>query len=201
MILAGEVKVNGHVVDKPGTKIIPSDSSIEIKERPRFVSRGGLKLERALEAFKIDVSGVVAMDVGSSTGGFTDCLLQRGASRVYAFDVGTNQMVWKLRQDRRVHLREQFKRPRSHFLTISESRSESPSSTFRLFLCYMCCVPPCPYWPRAVRPFASSSPSFELARERVGKGASCSRSRGASGGNRESSGLCERMFRDSTGKG
>jgi 23S rRNA (cytidine1920-2'-O)/16S rRNA (cytidine1409-2'-O)-methyltransferase len=79
-----------------------------VKTPPRFVSRGGLKLEGALEHFGIEVTGLTAMDVGASTGGFTDCLLQRGAVKVYAFDVGTNQMVWKLRSDPRVICRENF---------------------------------------------------------------------------------------------
>jgi len=107
LILAGEVLVGGHKADKPAT---PVNSEIEIivKQRPKFVSRGGLKLEAALDHFKIDVTQRVALDIGSSTGGFTDCLLQRGASRVYAFDVGTNQLAWKIRNDNRVISREQF---------------------------------------------------------------------------------------------
>ena len=79
-----------------------------MRERPRFVGRGGFKLEGALDAFAIDPSGWVCLDVGASTGGFTDCLLQRGALRVHAVDVGTNQLVWKLRNDPRVIVKEQF---------------------------------------------------------------------------------------------
>lgn len=107
LILAGEVLVGGHIADKPAT---PVNCEIEIlvKQRPKFVSRGGLKLETALDHFSIDVAQRIALDIGSSTGGFTDCLLQRGASRVYAFDVGTNQLAWKLRNDKRVISREQF---------------------------------------------------------------------------------------------
>jgi 23S rRNA (cytidine1920-2'-O)/16S rRNA (cytidine1409-2'-O)-methyltransferase len=107
LILAGEVLVGGHVADKPAT---PVDREIEIivKQRPKFVSRGGLKLEAALDQFGIDVTHRIALDIGSSTGGFTDCLLQRGAKKVYAFDVGTNQLAWKLRNDNRVISREQF---------------------------------------------------------------------------------------------
>jgi 23S rRNA (cytidine1920-2'-O)/16S rRNA (cytidine1409-2'-O)-methyltransferase len=81
---------------------------VEIKEKPRFVGRGGLKLEGALEAFGIDVTGWICIDVGASTGGFTDCLLQRGAVKVHAIDVGTNQLVWKLRNDPRVISKEKF---------------------------------------------------------------------------------------------
>lgn len=107
MVLAGEVKVGGHVVDKPAERF-GEDAVVEIKEKPRFVGRGGLKLEGALEHFGIDVTGWTCLDVGASTGGFTDCLLQRGAVKVHAIDVGTNQLVWKLRNDPRVVSREKF---------------------------------------------------------------------------------------------
>jgi 23S rRNA (cytidine1920-2'-O)/16S rRNA (cytidine1409-2'-O)-methyltransferase len=107
LVLAGEVKVGGRVVDKPAERF-GEDAEVEIKEKPRFVGRGGLKLEGALEHFGIKVEGWVCLDVGASTGGFTDCLLQRGALRVHAVDVGTNQLVWKLRSDPRVISREKF---------------------------------------------------------------------------------------------
>ena len=107
LVLAGEVKVGGHVVDKPAERF-GEDAVVEIKEKPRFVGRGGLKLEGALEHFGIDVTGWTCLDVGASTGGFTDCLLQRGAVKVHAIDVGTNQLVWKLRNDPRVVSREKF---------------------------------------------------------------------------------------------
>lgn len=107
LVLAGEVKVDGRMVDKPADKF-GEDAVVEIKEKPKFVGRGGLKLEGALEAFGIDVTGWVCIDVGASTGGFTDCLLQRGAVRVHAVDVGTNQLVWKLRNDPRVISKEKF---------------------------------------------------------------------------------------------
>jgi 23S rRNA (cytidine1920-2'-O)/16S rRNA (cytidine1409-2'-O)-methyltransferase len=107
LVLAGEVKVDGRVVDKPAEKF-GGEVAVEIKEKPRFVGRGGLKLEGALEHFGIDVTGWVCLDVGASTGGFTDCLLQRGAAKVHAIDVGTNQLVWKLRCDPRVVSREKF---------------------------------------------------------------------------------------------
>jgi 23S rRNA (cytidine1920-2'-O)/16S rRNA (cytidine1409-2'-O)-methyltransferase len=101
------VKVDGHVVDKPAERF-GEDAVVEIKEKPKFVGRGGLKLEGALEHFGIDVTGWTCLDVGASTGGFTDCLLQRGAAKVHAIDVGTNQLVWKLRNDPRVISREKF---------------------------------------------------------------------------------------------
>jgi 23S rRNA (cytidine1920-2'-O)/16S rRNA (cytidine1409-2'-O)-methyltransferase len=107
LILAGEVTVEGVPSPKPGQKV-STEAVIHLKEKPRFVSRGGLKLEAALDSFGIDVSERIGVDIGSSTGGFTDCLLQRGALRVHAFDVGTNQLAWKLRQDPRVHSREKF---------------------------------------------------------------------------------------------
>lgn len=107
LIMAGEVMLGDAVMSKPGW-LVREDAALAVKTPPRFVSRGGLKLEGALEHFSMDVAGLVAMDVGASTGGFTDCLLQRGAVKVYAFDVGTNQMVWKLRSDPRVVCRENF---------------------------------------------------------------------------------------------
>lgn len=107
LVLAGEVEVEGFERLKPGLTV-PEDVEIRIKERPKYVGRGGFKLEGALEAFGIEVEGKTGIDIGASTGGFTDCLLQHGAVKVYAFDVGTNQLVWKLRTDRRVVSREKF---------------------------------------------------------------------------------------------
>jgi len=105
LIRAGEVQVNHQVVDKPGTAIA-LDAELLVKPQARFVSRGGDKLAKALEAFDIDVAGRVCLDGGISTGGFTDCLLQAGAAKVYGIDVGYGQVAWKLRQDARVVLRE-----------------------------------------------------------------------------------------------
>jgi 23S rRNA (cytidine1920-2'-O)/16S rRNA (cytidine1409-2'-O)-methyltransferase len=107
LILAGEVRVGDRVIDKPGQKLA-EDAALEVREKPKFVGRGGIKLEGALDAFGIDPTGWVCIDVGASTGGFTDCLLQHGAARVHAVDVGTNQLVWKLRNDPRVVVKEQF---------------------------------------------------------------------------------------------
>ena len=105
LILAGEVKVNGQRSDKAG-KEIDTASTIEVAAPPPYVGRGGYKIAKALDHWAIDPTGWICLDIGSSTGGFTDCLLQRGAARVYAFDVGTNQMDWRLRNDPRVVLRE-----------------------------------------------------------------------------------------------
>jgi len=101
LIMAGQVLVDDRVVDKPGTGI-PSSAHVVLREGLRYVSRGGIKLEHALDRFHVGVAGRIAADVGASTGGFTDCLLQRGASRVYAIDVGYGQLAWRLRQDPRV---------------------------------------------------------------------------------------------------
>lgn len=101
-IMSGIVYVNGNKVDKPGTKI-SIDSKIEVRGNAMpYVSRGGLKLEKALLEFKLKLQGVVAIDIGASTGGFTDCMLQNGAAKVYAIDVGYGQLAWKLRTDSRV---------------------------------------------------------------------------------------------------
>ncbi|MBN2304270.1 MAG: TlyA family RNA methyltransferase [Anaerolineae bacterium] len=101
MIMAGEVRVNGDLRDKPGMRV-SRDAEIEVKEPPRFVSRGGEKLQGALDAFPVTVEGRVCADVGASTGGFTDCLLQHGAARIYSLDVGYGQLDYRLRTDPRV---------------------------------------------------------------------------------------------------
>jgi 23S rRNA (cytidine1920-2'-O)/16S rRNA (cytidine1409-2'-O)-methyltransferase len=106
LIMAGQVRVAGQVILKPATAIA-ADSALEVDPGPRYVSRGGEKLEAAFEAFALDVYGRVCVDVGASTGGFTDCLLQRGAARVYAIDVGKGILDWKLRNDPRVVVMEE----------------------------------------------------------------------------------------------
>ena len=106
MIMAGQVRVAGQVTLKPGTAI-SADSVLTVDSGPRFVSRGGEKLDAALDAFEIDVTGLICADVGASTGGFTDCLLQRGAAKVFAIDVGKGILHWKLRNDPRVVVMEE----------------------------------------------------------------------------------------------
>jgi len=102
MIMAGKILVDGQKIDKAGT-LIPDTAQIRILgEDLPFVSRGGLKLQKALDVFAIDLRGKIAADIGASTGGFTDCMLQHGAAKVYAIDVGYGQLAWKLRQDERV---------------------------------------------------------------------------------------------------
>ncbi|HEY2843195.1 MAG TPA: TlyA family RNA methyltransferase [Bryobacteraceae bacterium] len=105
LILAGDVLIDGQKSDKPG-RSVAADSQVQVTARLPYVSRGGLKLAAALDHFAIDPAGRVCLDVGSSTGGFTDCLLQRGAARVWAIDVGHGQLDWKLRNDPRVTVRE-----------------------------------------------------------------------------------------------
>lgn len=100
-ILAGEVRLGGEPLSKAGQQVDP-DAPFEVADRPRYVSRGGLKLEGALDAWGVDVAGLKCVDVGASTGGFTDCLLKRGAASVAAIDVGYGQLAWEIRNDPRV---------------------------------------------------------------------------------------------------
>jgi 23S rRNA (cytidine1920-2'-O)/16S rRNA (cytidine1409-2'-O)-methyltransferase len=121
-VMAGEVRVDGRPVDTPGT-LISSTATLTLKRRrPRYVSRGGTKLAHALATFRVRTEGLVALDVGSSTGGFTDALLQAGAARVYAVDVGTGQLDWRLRRDPRVIVRE-----RTHAARLSEAHIPEPT--------------------------------------------------------------------------
>ncbi len=106
IIMAGQVRVDGQVVAKAASNI-PNDANITVDKGPRFVSRGGDKLEAALTSFPVEVAGRVCADVGASTGGFTDCLLQHGAAKVYAIDVGKGLLHWKLRTDSRVVVMEE----------------------------------------------------------------------------------------------
>lgn len=119
-IMAGLVRVDGEIVVKAGTKIHPS-ARLEVAGAPHpYVSRGGLKLEKALDAFQFDMRGAVVIDIGASTGGFTDCALQHGAAHVYAVDVGYGQLDWKLRQDPRVTVME-----RTNFRYVDKDRFRS----------------------------------------------------------------------------
>ena len=119
LILAGQVLLEGRRADKPG-HTAPAEARLEVLAPPKYVGRGGLKLEAALDHFHIDVHGRVCLDVGASTGGFTDCLLQHGARRVYAVDVGAGQLDWKLRGDERVVLREGINARHLRFEDIGE---------------------------------------------------------------------------------
>ncbi|MFL6593988.1 MAG: TlyA family RNA methyltransferase, partial [Chthoniobacterales bacterium] len=104
-VMAGEVRSGDQVLTKSSVLVAP-DAELSLAVPPRFVGRGGLKLEGALDHFRVDPSGQVCLDIGASTGGFTDCLLQRGAAKVYAIDVGHGQLAWKIRNDPRVVVRE-----------------------------------------------------------------------------------------------
>jgi 23S rRNA (cytidine1920-2'-O)/16S rRNA (cytidine1409-2'-O)-methyltransferase len=166
LILAGEVTVDGQLVDKPGTRV-PADAELDIREKPPYVGRGGLKLEAALDHFPVDPQGAVAADVGASTGGFTDCLLQRGAARVYAIDVGYGQLDWNLRQHSRVVVME---RTNARYL---ESLPE-PVDLVVIdvsFISLELILPQARGW---LRPggdiIALVKPQFEAGRRQVGKG-------------------------------
>jgi len=128
LVLAGQVRVNGQSARKPSDRVKPADE-ITVDAPEKFVSRGGHKLEGALDHFQLEVSGLTAIDLGASTGGFTDCLLQRGAARVYAVDVGQGQLAWKLRQDPRVVVME---KTNARYLTrrdFAAGEAKNPSSS------------------------------------------------------------------------
>jgi len=168
LILAGQVLVNGQKTDKSG-HAVATDSSIEVLEQPRYVGRGGLKLEAALQHFQIHPQGKICLDIGSSTGGFTDCLLQHGAARVYAIDVGTGQLDWKLRNDPRVVVHEQVN---ARHLT----RDVVPEPV-ALGVCDVSFISITMILPAMMPVLASDAemvilvkPQFELERNQVGKG-------------------------------
>ncbi len=122
LILSGKVTVNGQRADKPGHGVA-DDARIEVEQGLRYVSRGGLKLEAALAEFAVDPTGRICLDVGTSTGGFTDCLLQHGALRVHAVDTGAGQIHWRLRTDERVVLHEKTNARHLRFADIGEQVS------------------------------------------------------------------------------
>ena len=127
LILAGAVRVNGHPAKKASDSVKPADE-ISVDAPEKFVSRGGHKLEHALEHFQLNVAGLTAIDIGASTGGFTDCLLQRGAAKVFAVDVGQGQLAWKLRSDPRVVVMEKVN---ARFLKLEHFTGEK-HSTFNI---------------------------------------------------------------------
>lgn len=169
LVLAGEVLVNGQPAAKAGMGV-NTDDLLQVKEKPRYVGRGGLKLEAALQHFGIDATGLACMDVGASTGGFTDCLLQHGAARVYAFDVGTNQLAWKLRSDPRVISREQFN---VRHLQPNDVPELIDLAVFDVsFISLLLVIPPVMAVLHPVRGamVCLIKPQFELARADVGSG-------------------------------
>lgn len=167
-VMAGRVQVDGRPIDKPGTNVA-EDAAVAVREAPEYVSRGGLKLVAALDALAVEVTGVSALDLGASTGGFTDCLLQRGAERVIALDVGYGQLDWKLRQDPRVHVME---RTNARHLAPEDLPYRPDLVTCDLSFIAIGtvwgAVVPClaPAW----RAMVMVKPQFEVGRERVGSG-------------------------------
>ncbi len=161
MVLAGEVYLAHLRASKPGT-LVSADAEIEIRSRrPAFVSRGGYKLDHAIQAFGIDVAGRVAIDVGASTGGFTDCLLQRGARLVYAIDVGTGQLAWTLRRDSRVVSLEQ-----RDVRTVTAEELGQPADLATVDVAFISLLTVMPAVMRLVRPpgpiVALLKPQFEV---------------------------------------
>lgn len=168
LVMSGRVIINGKTADKPGSRV-SGDCEIRILENPRrFVSRAGLKLERAIEEFGIDVKGKAALDIGASTGGFTDCLLRRGASRVHAFDVGHGQIDWNLRNDPRVVVRERIN---CRYLTLEDVGEKVDLVTIDVsFISLTMIIKP------AISVLAENGvlialvkPQFEVGRKHVGK--------------------------------
>ena len=167
-ILAGNVLVNGQLADKPGTQFL-LDAQIEIKAKNPYVSQGGLKLEKALSEFSINVTDKVCLDVGASTGGFTDCLLQHGAQRVFSVDVGKGQLDWKLRNDSRVVVLEEIN---ARYLKPEQIGERVELATIDVSFISLKLVLPaiCPI----VKPDGDLvllvKPQFEAGREDVGRG-------------------------------
>ena len=168
LIMAGEVLNCTHQIPKPSSKL-PHDAKLVVKNKPKYVSRAGLKLEGALEAFEIDVEGITAVDIGSSTGGFTDCLLQNGAAKVHAVDVGTNQLVYKLRTDPRVQVKEQFN---ARYMEVEDLGEQVDLAVMDVSFISLTKI-----WPAAKRVLkpngqlvALIKPQFELSKEEVSTG-------------------------------
>jgi 23S rRNA (cytidine1920-2'-O)/16S rRNA (cytidine1409-2'-O)-methyltransferase len=167
-IIAGEVRVDGAVSDKPGTPIAEA-AALEVAARPRYVSRGGDKLDQGLRVFDIDVTGDEGLDLGSSTGGFVDRLLQGGAARVVAVDVGYGQLDWRLREDPRVTVLE---RTNARHLT-AERLPFAPSfvtADLSFISLTVALEPVLGFLRPGYRGLVLVKPQFEAGRERVGKG-------------------------------
>jgi len=167
LILAGQVSVNGQKSSKPGHSIA-EDARIEVAERMPYVSRGGFKLAAALDHFAMDVTGWTCLDVGASTGGFTDCLLQRGAASVWSIDVGHGQIDWKLRNDPRVTVQEGVN---ARFLNTAQYPHFDLAVCDASFISVTMLIPafvPLLKTPR--RMIVLVKPQFEVGRADVGKG-------------------------------
>jgi 23S rRNA (cytidine1920-2'-O)/16S rRNA (cytidine1409-2'-O)-methyltransferase len=169
LILAGLVSTAGRRVDKPGEQLV-ADSALVLKGRDHpWVSRGGVKLAHALDHFQIDVEGLIALDIGASTGGFTDVLLSLGAKRIHAVDVGHGQLAWKLRQDARVIVHERLN---ARHLTRAHIPEPVDIITCDASFIGLATVLPAPLGLAAERAelVALVKPQFEAGREHVGKG-------------------------------
>ncbi len=165
-IMAGEVLVNGKMVDKAGA-LVKADAEITLKGRSRFVSRGGEKLEAAFESFPISVEGKLCVDVGASTGGFTDCMLQHGAAKVYAIDVGYGQIALPLRNDSRVVL---YERTNARYLEALPEKV-SFAAIDASFISLTILLPAVQKWLGADHDvIALIKPQFEAGKDDVGKG-------------------------------
>lgn len=166
LIMAGEVLVDGQTAAKPG-QLVPGDAVLEVKSRPRFVSRGGEKLAAALVEFDVRPDGWVCADVGASTGGFTDCLLQANASRVYAIDVGYGQLAWSLRKDPRVVVME---RVNARYLSELPEQVDLVSIDAS-FISLKLLIPSAHGWlASGGQIIALIKPQFEAGKAQVGKG-------------------------------
>jgi 23S rRNA (cytidine1920-2'-O)/16S rRNA (cytidine1409-2'-O)-methyltransferase len=168
LIGAGLVLVNGQLVDKAGSSFSP-DIKVQVKSSCPYVSRGGIKLKGALDAFNYNPEGQTCVDIGASSGGFTDCLLQHGARKVYAVDVGYGQLDWKLRQDPRVVVIERF-----NARTISKDQIPEPIALAVIdssFISLTKLIPPLlPLFGEEIHLIALIKPQFELPREKIPKG-------------------------------
>lgn len=167
-IMSGLVFVNGQRVDKPGTAI-PNDAKIEIRGNTlKYVSRGGLKLEKAMAEFPIELNGCICGDIGASTGGFTDCMLQNGASKVYSVDVGYGQLAWKLREDPRVVCME---RTNARYLTHEQIPDELDFASIDVSFISLKLIFPALYGllRQGGEIACLIKPQFEAGREKVGK--------------------------------
>ena len=169
MIMAGKIMVNRQIVDKPGRQVSGNDEvTIQGKDIP-YVSRGGLKIEEALRKFQVDVTGWVCMDVGASTGGFTDCLRQNGAEHVYAIDVGYGQLAWKLRSDPRVTVME-----RTNVRYMPLEKIPFPVDIAAIDVSFISLRIVVPAVLKFLKPRASIialiKPQFEVGKDKIGKG-------------------------------
>jgi len=167
-IMSGLVYVNGQKSDKPGTPVA-NDAAIEVRGNAlKYVSRGGLKLEKAMATFPIDLNGAVCGDIGASTGGFTDCMLQNGASKVYSVDVGYGQLAWKLREDPRVVCME---RTNARYLTHEQIPDELDFASVDVsFISLKLILPPlCGVLKDGGHVACLVKPQFEAGKEKVGK--------------------------------